>query len=119
MQKLLSRLLRLWNWLWGRPTPLRTQHELDMPERVKAGVLYLIGEGEHLWSAAFLCPCGCGETIQLSLLDDSRPRWKVQEHADGTSSLTPSVWRIRGCQSHFFVRRGLIDWVPENQSSTR
>lgn len=111
MRTILQFFLRLWNWLWRRRTPLRTQHELDMPERLSAGKLYLIGEGEYLWSAAFLCPCGCGEAVQLSLMPDSRPRWRAEEHADGTVSLMPSVWRTKGCRSHFFVRRGLVDWV--------
>ena len=84
-----------------------------MPDQVESGVLYLVGEGPHLWFAAFLCPCGCGEAIQLSLSPDSRPRWGVEEHSDGTVSLSPSVWRVRGCRSHFFLRRGHIAWVRD------
>jgi hypothetical protein len=116
MRRVLLWFQRLWNWLRRRPTPLRTKRALDIPESIEAGTLYLIGEGEHLWSAAFECPCGCGEVVQLSLLRDSRPRWKAEQHADGTVSISPSVWRTKGCKSHFFVRRGLVDWVPAGQT---
>ena len=39
----------------------------EMPDQVAEGILYAIGE-EDPWMAALLCPCGCGSTIQLSLL---------------------------------------------------
>jgi hypothetical protein len=51
--------------------------------------------------------------VQLSLLEDSRPRWRVEEHDDGTASIYPSVWRRRGCRSHFFVQRGMVIWVRD------
>ncbi|WP_436231260.1 DUF6527 family protein [Caballeronia sp. LjRoot29] len=57
-----------------------------------------------------ICPCGCGEVIELNLLKQARPCWSAEEHPDGTISLVPSVWRQRGCRSHFFLRRGGIEW---------
>jgi hypothetical protein len=57
-----------------------------------------------------ICPCGCGEVIELNLLEQARPRWSVQEHPDRTITLAPSVWRQKGCRSHFHLRRGRIDW---------
>ena len=37
--------------------------------------------------ASFDCPCGCGETIKLSLVPGDRPGWKLRDHWDGTASL--------------------------------
>lgn len=45
----------------------------DLPVNVEKGHLYLIGEdGEH-WFAALICPCGCSELIQISLLQNEKP----------------------------------------------
>jgi|SRR6267142_1078504 len=85
----------------------------EMPDTVKPLTIYLCGEGEYLWAAAMICPCGCEEIINLNLLKSIRPRWAVQEHLDGTVTLTPSIWRQNGCRSHFLVRHGRIDWCHE------
>jgi len=94
----------------------------DLPDELAASTLYLVGDGPHRWAAAMICPCGCTEAIQLNLLVRVRPSWTVQEHADGTVSLSPSVWRTKGCRSHFFVRRSRIEWCLDraaNLSSAR
>ncbi|WP_373276366.1 DUF6527 family protein [Sphingomonas agri] len=58
-----------------------------------------------------VCPCGCQTTIQLSLVPNDRPRWRAQVAENGIISLSPSVWRTRGCGSHFVVRDGKIRWA--------
>ncbi|WP_425525696.1 DUF6527 family protein [Xanthomonas campestris] len=57
-----------------------------------------------------MCPCGCGEVIELSLSPESRNFWKLAVEA-GRPTLHPSVWRKTGCGSHFWVRRGRVQWV--------
>jgi hypothetical protein len=99
--------------------PYRSVRVEEMPDTVKPLTVYLCGEGEHLWAAAMLCPCGCKEVIQLNLLKQARPRWSVQEHKDGSVSLMPSVWRQKGCRSHFFVRQGRIDWCRAYSGENR
>jgi hypothetical protein len=85
----------------------------ECPDRLQRLRLYLIG-GVAPWSAAFLCPCGCGEVIHLSLLIDDRPSWRLSFDRDGLPTLSPSVWRTKGCRSHFFLRQGSIVWCgPE------
>lgn len=107
-------LRRLWlvvkNRLWGTPVPLETVRVPELPDELKPQNLYLIGENGFLWIAALVCPCGCQSVIQLNLLPDAKPCWRVEEHDDGTVSLAPSVWSRQGCGSHYFVRRGLIKW---------
>lgn len=101
---------RLVSWLGREPRPLRTVHVEELPEKLKADAVYVLGEGRHKWFVALLCPCGCGTTAQISLLPDAVPKWQLIEHPDGTISLEPSVWRRVGCRSHFFLRRGFIKW---------
>lgn len=114
MRWLVEPIRRFWRWLRGLSSPLRVEQATDIPEKCNPGVLYLVGENGHRWFAAFVCPCGCGDVIQLSLLPDSRPRWSIEVHSDGTATLHPSVWRVKGCRSHFFLRRGLVAWVRES-----
>ena len=92
------------------PPDLRCERVEDLPEDLVPSTLYLVGEGPHRWAAAMICPCGCREAIQLNLLLKVRPSWRVQEHGDDTVSLSPSVWRTKGCRSHFIVRRSRIAW---------
>ena len=109
----IKRLLgRVFGWLRPRPAePPRFRFVLseDLPEKVEPLTIVAVGEGKHLWYAVLACPCGCGETVQLSLLQDERPRWRLTER-DGVPTLSPSVWRHRGCRSHFILRDGLVTW---------
>lgn len=104
----------LWTWFTSffrrTPRPWKTAVVEDLPEKPLPSTVYLVGEGEYLWSVAFVCPCGCGELVQLNLLPDARPRWTAERHPDGTVSVSPSVWRVAGCRSHFFLRRGRVEW---------
>jgi hypothetical protein len=93
-----------------RPRPLRTQYHEELPDDLRPGVVYVLGENRFRWSVATLCPCGCGAVLQMSVMQEGRPRWQLHEHEDGTISLHPSVWRKEGCRSHFFLRRGKVVW---------
>lgn len=105
---------RLQSWIRtivdSRP-PLVMERVDDLPDKVLPGFLYLIGEGKRPWLAKFTCPCGCSNPVSLSLLRDDSPRWRAHVHANGTVTLAPSIWRTKGCQSHFFVRKGKVVWV--------
>src|ERR1035437_7794489 len=108
-------LVRFWLWLQSwfvrKPRRLTTIYLEELPDAIAPGAVYVLGEGRSHWFAALACPCGCGAIIQVSLLPDSKPYWRLIEHAnDGTISLEPSIWRENGCQSHFFLRHGLIQW---------
>ena len=58
-----------------------------------------------------ICPCGCGETLYMNLQRDRRPCWRFTVDRRGTATLHPSVWRQVGCRSHFFLRRGVVQWA--------
>lgn len=112
----LRRILRQWSGGQNerpaeqRPPTLRCARVEDLPEELVPATLYLVGEGRHQWAAAMVCPCGCQDVIQLNLLAQARPAWSVQEYPDDTISIFPSVWRTKGCRSHFIVRRSRIEW---------
>lgn len=82
----------------------------ELPEVLKAQTLYLWGDEQGIWQVVMICPCGCKETLHMTTLNDDWPSWKIERHSDGTTTLSPSIWRKIGCRSHFFVRRGKIQW---------
>ena len=113
----MNRLVRLW-WqlavLLGLHSSSKTEVVEDFPDVLETDRVYLVGDGFTPWSAAFLCPCGCGEVIKLSLIKNDRPRWRVRLHFNGTVTFHPSIWRNKGCKSHFFLRCGRVFWVRNN-----
>ncbi len=84
--------------------------ESDLPTKLKSNTLYVVHEDGFLEHAAMLCPCGCTEILQMNLIPDERPLWKLTKHENGTVSLYPSVWRKKGCNSHFWLRNSHIKW---------
>ena len=73
-------------------------------------VLYIIGTQNEVWQVEMLCPCGCAEKIVLPANEETSPRWTIKVNSTGVPSLSPSVWRSKGCKSHFFLRLGRIKW---------
>ena len=110
MKLIWETIARFWCWVTGRPAPLTAIHLEELPDALHASKVYIIGEGEYQWIAAMIFPCGCGATLQLGLMPEQRPRWKVTEHRNGSVSLHPPVWRLRGCRSHFWLKHGKIIW---------
>ena len=110
----------IWRWLrgWFGPSSVRFTaiHVEELPEELEATAVYIAGEGQHLWFASMLCPCGCGETLYMNLQKDSRPRWSVSHHSDKSVSLSPSVWRKVGCRSHFYLHKGQIIWCRDGEA---
>jgi hypothetical protein len=102
---------------WMYSERLRSINVAELPEALKSRSLYLIGT-RNPWSVAFLCPCGCGDLIQLSLLGYDSPSWTLTLARGGFATLAPSVWRTKGCCSHFFVRRGRVIWCRQPASRT-
>jgi hypothetical protein len=118
-QSLRERMLEARRWaggtLTGRRRGRRVRYERveDFPDALKPATLYVAGEEPHVWAASMLCPCNCGDVIELNLMEQASPCWSVRQHRDGSVTLLPSVWRTRGCRSHFFVRQSRICWCPE------
>jgi hypothetical protein len=62
-------------------------------------------------SLVFRCPCGCHTDIFLNLLKDAKPIWRFHISKKNKITITPSIWRKVGCKSHFFIRKGKIEWA--------
>lgn len=118
-------LARGWRWLsgWFRPVPkpfgLAYFEGDELPETISPRILVVAREGEELWLAGMICPCGCGRRIELMLLPGVKPRWDVHVDDRGLPSLTPSVWAATGCRSHFWLRAGRIEWCNDDVESPR
>lgn len=82
----------------------------DIPDNVKPNIIYHVGENNFKWLVVLKCPCGCGDTLQLNLLNDSSPCWRVKFHFDGDVSIYPSVNRIINCRSHFNITKNSVRW---------
>ncbi len=82
----------------------------EIPEDVKANVLYHVGDQQFKWLVVFRCPCGCRDIIKLNLLKEARPVWRVKIHSDGDVSVYPSVNRQVNCKSHFNITRNCVRW---------
>lgn len=84
---------------------------VDLPDNLKTRVFYIVGQNEFFWLIAFICPCGCKNSIQLNLLKDANPCWSFSINIKGKINIFPSIWRTHGCKSHFIVRKSKIFWV--------
>lgn len=99
----------LWNNFF-RKYPYKTIYSNDIPSNLSEKVIYIVEENGFKSFALMSCPCGCRERIQLPLFKSSKPMWRLNEHTNGSVSLHPSVWRTKGCTSHFFFKKGDIRW---------
>ena len=115
VRKIINRLRKLWAsfQLWRQPRYHSIFIEGDLPNSLEDKAIYIVQEDGFLWHASMLCPCGCGEVIHLNLIPDERPCWQLSKNQDDTISLFPSVWRTKGCQSHFWFRHNKVHWHRE------
>lgn len=106
-------LFRWFRRLWDKHGPVRKLRVVDgdtLPSILPSRDLVLTRDDGDDWSVGMRCPCGCGETIELMIIPEARPRWSVSADSAQRPTLHPSVWRKTGCRSHFWVRGGRIVW---------
>jgi hypothetical protein len=82
-------------------------------EYVERGKLYCVVVSGRLKWSLFICPCGCGNVVTLSLQSLHSPSWALTETESGRPTLHPSVWRDKGCLSHFWIRDGRVFWCAD------
>ena len=81
----------------------------DVPVRLNRE-LVIVGKSTPKW-AILPCPCGCGDRIEVNLMQSRRPVWKVR-HDRSSVSLYPSLWRAKGtCESHFWITNSRVEWA--------
>lgn len=92
---------------------------VDKPPKnidVKAGHLYCVISSEKMKWSIFECPCGCGGVVTLSLQAIHSPFWKLLKMESGRPTLHPSIWRDKGCMSHFWIKDGRVFWCTDTGS---
>ena len=111
------------NWLrgiisklvkWFKPKH-RLEYREELPELLSDRTIYIVGQPNNPWLIAFKCPCGCNSIIHLNLLGDAKPKWRYRITSKKRVNISPSVWRTKGCKSHFFVKNSKIDWVGKRR----
>lgn len=107
--KQLQKLRVRFPMLYRQQAPYSAVRVSDLPDKLEAGKVYLVGENEHLWSAALKCPGGCGIVLEMNLVPDTRPLWRVAEH-NGNVTIEPSIWRKKDCECHFRITNGIVRW---------
>jgi hypothetical protein len=96
--------------LWRQRQLYTSVRMNDLPDKPIPGKVYLIGENDHLWSAALKCPGGCGTLLEINLVPDMRPQWEITEDNYGVVTIEPSIWRKRDCGCHFRITSGIVRW---------
>lgn len=100
--------------------PYRTMVAKDsLPAKLVRRTVYIVREDEFDEQVALLCSCGCGRVLQMNLLPDERPCWRVKRGADGTVTLDPSVWRRTAAHTSGCTTVSDIRWCRERNSSAR
>lgn len=118
----MKKISRLWTQIgtWLHKWFVRPYHTRiikgELPDQLKRKTIYIVQDDGFLEHVSMLCPCGCSNVLHMNLIPDERPCWNVTEHSDGTVSLHPSIWRKKGCESHFWFRSGRIYWCESPPS---
>jgi uncharacterized protein DUF6527 len=102
-----------WRGLLAALSPARSLRLVEgdtLPAKLPWRNLVLAREDGEDWSVGLRCPCGCGQRLEMMVLEGVNPRWDVTLDARGRPTLHPSVWLRQGCRSHFWVRKGKIVW---------
>lgn len=102
-----------WRNAWARIAPRRRLIIIQgdsLPKRLPRRDLVLAREDGEDWCVGMRCPCGCGDPIELLIIQEAKPRWDIIVSKDGRPTLSPSVWRKKGCRSHFWLRAGRVEW---------
>lgn len=103
-------------WLRGLKEHLAPRRRLvvhdddSLPDKLPRRDLVVARDDGEDWAAGLMCPCGCGAVLELMLIAEARPNWKLSVDHRGRPSLYPSIWRDTGCRSHFWLHRGRVRW---------
>jgi hypothetical protein len=96
---------------FGRDRQYAIRHVPDLPPRLARGYLYVVGDADQCHYASMACPKGeCKVRLNMNLLPDDHPMWKLSVDDQGRPTLHPSIWRTKDCGCHFHMRGGKLVW---------
>ena len=112
--KALVRALLIWLGIIPRPDILvRVISDHPSLDSIKPGCIYVVGgQGYKKW-AYFRCPADTKEVIQLSLMQNRRPRWDVSIDSLDRPTVHPSVRQLEGSYAHFWIKKGRVEWCED------
>jgi hypothetical protein len=84
--------------------PLEAVLVSTAPIVLRADTVYLIMEDNDPWTVAMRCPCGCSETLFMSLIDGS-PRWTHELHSKWHCELEALGLENHGVQESLFPQK--------------
>ena len=71
-------------------------------------------------TALFRCPCPHAETLNIPINQPNKhPCWNFSQDSEGRMTLSPSIQQHQltspngehiNCNSHFFIRNGMVEW---------
>lgn len=109
----MKRIVRWFKNLFLPRRHLRLVFVSEFPEKLKNRKVYIEGDIDlkDFWYAKLMCPCGCGDSLTLNLIDDVSPCWSiVKKDKSKLFSLHPSIRRRSDCKSHFWIIDSKIKW---------
>lgn len=86
---------------------------------LEPGKIYCVAPLQIAKWVIFVCPCGCRDIITLSLQEIHNPHWSLSKSSINLPTLYPSIWRDKGCFSHFWLKEGRVFWCPDTGSDPR
>lgn len=89
---------------------IRIQPVAERPRSPKRRRLYVTFQAGAPAFGVMICPCGCGETLNLRFFGERNPRWSVTWDGRKRPTVLPSIWRKSGCHSHFHLIAGRVRW---------
>lgn len=90
----------------------------DVPVELGSEIILVKRKGTQLW-AVLMCPCGCGERINVNLMRTADPHWMLSVRR-GKISLSPSLWvSPKKCGSHFWLIDNGVFWCPRRSHHHR
>jgi hypothetical protein len=81
------------------------------PDLLKDDIVYVVGKDPYVKWAYLKCPSKCGDIIMLSLIKANRPSWVIKQDKIGRPTISPSIRKLDGCKSHFWIKKGKLIWV--------
>ena len=87
------------------------------PDTLNDNIVYVVGCKKYIKWAYLKCPCGCNDTIMLSLDRKKYPSWSVKQGMLGQATISPSIYKQDGCRSHFFIKKGQLIWARHSENN--